>query len=258
MRIASGPLLGPSVGRGGPRDGRKTSVRKLSPPGSLCPPSTLESTFLGRWPQGHFGQSLASSRTPTATLYPPGASTTLLADASLPPRRSGKVARYRFGPTGTHGIDKLPPPRRIRNKTRLLEPRNQPSRASHRYPGSVSMPLFGVWICAGHRHVFTCSPLYLMASQNGKDNKPPVDKVRFGGVTANIYANKVENSDVPLHKVTVSRTYVDKKNEFRTVTSFRMEDLPFLVHVLQEAWKRIGDMKQQAWEESRKDAPELA
>ena len=46
--------------------------------------------------------------------------------------------------------------------------------------------------------------------------------------------------------------------EFKTVTSFRQEDLPYLVHVLQEAWKRIGEMKQQAWEASRKDTPTVA
>lgn len=91
-----------------------------------------------------------------------------------------------------------------------------------------------------------------MASQSGKENVPPVDKVRLGGVSASIYANSVKNMPIPLYKVTVSRTYLDK-GEFKNVGSFRQEDLPYLEHVLQDAWLRIERMKQQDWEKSRKE-----
>jgi len=95
------------------------------------------------------------------------------------------------------------------------------------------------------------------ASQSGKENVPPVDKVRFGGVTVSIYANEVKDMPIPVYKATISRTYT-VKGEFKTVTSFRQEDLPYLSYVLKEAWVRIERMKQQAWEESRTDSGKKA
>lgn len=96
-----------------------------------------------------------------------------------------------------------------------------------------------------------------MTSKNRKENVPPVDKVRSGGVTASIYANEIADMPIPLYKVTVSRTYL-AKGEYKTVTSFRHEDLPYLTYVLIEAWVRIERMKEQAWDASRKDAPKEA
>jgi len=147
----------------------------------------------------------------------------------------------------------------------MIRPHNRPSRASDRYPGSERTALFGVWILCQSRTARQARlysfPISLMknASQNGKENIPPTDKVRFGGVTASIYANEVKDMPIPLYKVTVSRTYT-MKGEFKTVTSFRLEDLPYLTYVLKEAWVRIERMKQQAWEgshsETEKTAPE--
>ena len=91
-----------------------------------------------------------------------------------------------------------------------------------------------------------------MSTQSGKENIPPVDKIRFGGVTASIYANDVKDMPIPLYKVTVSRTYT-VNGKFKTVTSFRWEDLQSLIYVLKKAWVRIEELKQQAWETSRKD-----
>ena len=96
-----------------------------------------------------------------------------------------------------------------------------------------------------------------MTSQSGKENVPPVDKIRFGGVTASIFANAVKDVPIPVYKVTVSRTYT-MKGEYKTVMSFRQEDLPYLNYVLQEAWVRIERLKQQAWEESRNDGGKKA
>ena len=97
----------------------------------------------------------------------------------------------------------------------------------------------------------------MTSKQSGKENVPPADKVRFGGVTASIYANDVRDMPIPVYKVTVSRTYL-ANGEYKTATSFRQEDLSYLRYVLQEAWVRIEQMKQQAWEASRKDAPKEA
>lgn len=100
-------------------------------------------------------------------------------------------------------------------------------------------------------------PFQMTSKQSGKENVPPADKVRFGGVTASIYANDVRDMPIPVYKVTVSRTYL-ANGEYKTATSFRQEDLSYLRYVLQEAWVRIEQMKQQAWEASRKDAPKEA
>jgi hypothetical protein len=97
----------------------------------------------------------------------------------------------------------------------------------------------------------------MTSKQSARENVPPADKIRFGGVTASIYANDVKDMPIPVYKVTVSRTYT-AKGEFKTVTSFRQEDVPYLAYVLKEAWVRIEQMKQQAWEASRKDAPKEA
>ena len=97
----------------------------------------------------------------------------------------------------------------------------------------------------------------MTSKQSGKENVAPTDKVRLGGTSASIYANVVKDMPIPVYKVTVSRTYTIN-GEYRTVTSFRQEDLPYLIHVLQEAWVRIEQMRQQAWQASRKDAPKEA
>lgn len=100
-------------------------------------------------------------------------------------------------------------------------------------------------------------PFHMISKQSGKENVPPVDKVRFGGITASIYANDVQDMPIPVYKVTVSRTYV-VNGAYKTATAFRQEDLPYLQYALHEAWVRIEQMKQQAWEASRKDAPKEA
>ena len=89
-------------------------------------------------------------------------------------------------------------------------------------------------------------------SQSAKENTQPVDKVRFGSVTAAIFANEVKDLPIPVYKVTVSRTYA-VQGTYKTVTSFRQEDIPYLSYVLKEAWVRIERFKQQAWDESRRD-----
>ena len=111
------------------------------------------------------------------------------------------------------------------------------------------------WACGFF--VSLLPPFQMTSKQSGKKNVPPVDKVRFGGATASIYANDVIDFPIPMYKVTVSRTYT-VNGEYKTATSFRDEDLPYLIHVLQEAWVRIEQMKQQAWEAFRKDAPKEA
>ena len=206
----------------------------------------------GHWAISGNHSKTRESRTPR---YAPVASATRLADVPLPPRHSGKLTRSRPHPTGNCGIAKLPTPW-IRSQTRLPEPHNQSNRTSHGYPGSQATVLFDVWILRPSR-IPRRAPIFLfppfkMTSQSGKENVPPVDKVRFGGVTASIFANIVQDVPIPVYKVSITRTYT-VKGEFKTVTSFRQEDLPYLNHVLQEAWIRIEQLKQQAWDESRKD-----
>ena len=92
-----------------------------------------------------------------------------------------------------------------------------------------------------------------MPKVSSKKNVPPVETVRLGGIAAKIYANKVENSPIPLYKITFDRTYT-VQGEFKTVTSFRQEDLPYLLHVSNEAWLRVEKLKAAQWEDSRKES----
>lgn len=160
-------------------------------------------------------------------------------------------------PPAAHGLRRSAtscPSPRIGHETEFLEPHDRQCGCAGRYPGSVfaepfCWPMVRPAITRWPRF-YSSLPPFSMATQSAKDNVPPVDKVRMGGVTASIYANVVKDSPIPMYKVTVSRTYT-VKGEFKTVTSFRQEDLPYLSHVLTEAWMRIERLKQQAWDDTR-------
>lgn len=92
-----------------------------------------------------------------------------------------------------------------------------------------------------------------MASQRSKENNPPVAKVRCNGATGNIYANKLKDSPVPLYKATFDRTYVDQ-GKFKTVTSYREQDLPYLIATAIQTWLKMVELKQKAWADSRSES----
>ena len=93
-----------------------------------------------------------------------------------------------------------------------------------------------------------------MASQSAKENVPPVETIRCGGVAASIFANDVKDLPIPLYKVSINRTYKAKDGKFKTVMSFRHEDQPYVEYVNRKAWVKIAELKSQAWEDSRKES----
>ena len=83
-----------------------------------------------------------------------------------------------------------------------------------------------------------------MATTSSKDNTPPVATFRMRGISVAVYANQVEKSPVPMYKVSIKRTYV-QKGEFKTVTSLLRDDLPVAEHLFRQAWLRIIELEQQ-------------
>ena len=85
--------------------------------------------------------------------------------------------------------------------------------------------------------------------ENSRNTKP-VEVIRMRGVSASIFANKVKDRATPLYKVSLKRTY-RKDGEFKSVTTFGMEDLPAVSNAVQQAWLRITELEAQAWKKQQ-------
>ncbi len=72
------------------------------------------------------------------------------------------------------------------------------------------------------------------------EKKRPVHEVKLGRIRAAIWANQTEDSDTWFN-VTISRLYKDD-GEWRDADSFRRDDLPIVIKVVDMAydwvWKR--------------------
>jgi hypothetical protein len=72
------------------------------------------------------------------------------------------------------------------------------------------------------------------------EKKKPVHEVKLGRIRAAIWANQTEDSDTWFN-VTISRLYKDD-GEWRDAESFRRDDLPIVIKVVDMAydwiWKR--------------------
>ena len=79
----------------------------------------------------------------------------------------------------------------------------------------------------------------------------------MNGCHGNIYENAVKDSPIPLYKATFNRVYVDK-GQFKTVVSYREEDMPYLIVTAVQTWLRMIELKQRAWDDSRKESPEAS
>jgi len=96
-----------------------------------------------------------------------------------------------------------------------------------------------------------------MPTQSGKDNSPPKVTVKCNGCHGNIFENAVKDSPTPLYKATFNRIYTDQ-GKFKTVVSYREQDMPYLIVTAIKAWLQMIELKQQAWDASRTDASETA
>lgn len=75
--------------------------------------------------------------------------------------------------------------------------------------------------------------------QEVKDKKggsPPVHTERAGAVKADTWENKSQEGQ-SFFTVSVQRSYKDKQDQWQTTTSFRINDLPKLILVLQKTYE---------------------
>jgi hypothetical protein len=69
------------------------------------------------------------------------------------------------------------------------------------------------------------------------EKKKPAHEVRLGRIRAAIWANQTEDSDTWFN-VTISRLYKDE-GEWRDADSFRRDDLPIVIKVVDMAYDWI-------------------
>jgi len=71
--------------------------------------------------------------------------------------------------------------------------------------------------------------------------KKPIDKVKFGAVTAAIWEN--EGDKGPWYNVTLSRTYRDKDESLRDSSSLSGNDILAGAEALRQAYLRIHELR---------------
>lgn len=72
--------------------------------------------------------------------------------------------------------------------------------------------------------------------------KGPECKFRAGAISATVWKNehkKQTGETFTVHSVSLERRYKDKSGEWKNTHSFRLQDLPKAVLVMQEAWKYV-------------------
>jgi len=71
--------------------------------------------------------------------------------------------------------------------------------------------------------------------------KPPVQKIRFGGMSVSIWEN--ENKDKQkFHTITMERSYKDKDDAWNNTQTLRHSDLPKAILVLQKAYEAVPEL----------------
>lgn len=74
-------------------------------------------------------------------------------------------------------------------------------------------------------------------TQNAKNR--PVKQIRYGGVKALVWRNETQNG--PMYNVTVGRLYREGE-EWKTSSSFNVEDLPALAKALLDAHTWVHEL----------------
>jgi len=67
----------------------------------------------------------------------------------------------------------------------------------------------------------------------------PTHKFRAGGITATVWQNstKKDGKDIEYRTITLERSYKDKDDKWQTTNSMRINDLPKVAMVCNEAFK---------------------
>jgi len=76
--------------------------------------------------------------------------------------------------------------------------------------------------------------------------KRPVKKFRAGAVSVSIWSNDVEGKDTTFNTISLDRVYKDKEGEWQNSGSFRVNDLPKAMVVLNKAYEYLLTSKPKA------------
>jgi len=74
-----------------------------------------------------------------------------------------------------------------------------------------------------------------------KKASAPVKHIRYGGISASIWANPTKEGRV-FHTVTFQRAYKDKDGNWQNTESFRLHDLPKLRLLADKAYEQIPEL----------------
>ena len=72
-----------------------------------------------------------------------------------------------------------------------------------------------------------------------KENNLPEKKFRAGAITATIWKNTSNDGESEFNTISFERSYKDKKDEWQTTNSLRVNDLPKAKLVLEKAYEFI-------------------
>lgn len=75
-----------------------------------------------------------------------------------------------------------------------------------------------------------------MSIAESKERKPPIGKIKVGGVTLTVWEN-ISPKGGTYRSFTPQRSYKDKAGEWQNTHSFGVSDLPKLILACQEAYR---------------------
>ena len=90
-----------------------------------------------------------------------------------------------------------------------------------------------------------------MKKEKNDRNVAPCATIRTSkGVQGKIYANPVKESDIPLFKATFERRYINKNQEWKSLSSYAEDEVLVLAATALKTWARMCELRQAARQES--------
>lgn len=80
-------------------------------------------------------------------------------------------------------------------------------------------------------------------NETGDQSRGPEKKFRAGTISATVWKNdrqKATGETFSYHSVSLERRYKDKDGNWKSASSFRLEDLPKVLLVVSEAYKNLS------------------
>lgn len=73
-----------------------------------------------------------------------------------------------------------------------------------------------------------------------KESKPPIFKIRAGAVSSSVWEHEAEKDGkkFTFYSVSPQKSYLDKNQKWQHTNSYKIQDIPALVFVLQQCWEK--------------------